>query len=200
MGTPSDVIAGLHNNDPAALKEILHTFRNEMYTRGLWYKLYEDEIEDIILDTIQAVWINRARFKNYNHLKGFMFKTFNNKALNQLRHGQRQKAGRNEYGLYLLYQQATDEENEVMEYYLSRIPAWLDKLTEMQREVVILYIMKDLSALEVSKKLDISVNSVYVHNKNAVDALREIIANELKSGGDGRILPLILLAVLTMIK
>ena len=46
------------------------------------------------------------------------------------------------------------------------------KLTKMERIVVVLHIVNDMTLLEVAYLLDVDISTLYVHKKNAIKKLR----------------------------
>lgn len=132
--------------------------------------LGNDEIAaDITQETFLYIWQKTKSFPNTSAFKSYMYSTLKNKCLNYLRDRVQTSELKEEYGL------ATDQvaiDHLMIEQELkSRVLHEINKLPEMKREIMLMRLEEE-SFEEIAEKLNLSVNTVKAHKKEAYKRLR----------------------------
>lgn len=135
-------------------------------------KYTQDEmaIADIVQDAFVRLWENKSDFKDENAIKGFLYRVVQNAGIDHIRHS---NAARN-YTQQLAAEDETDSfldnllETEVFE----ALRNVFNELTPACKEVYLLS-LEGKSHEEISRQLDISVNTVKKHKNNANHYMRE---------------------------
>jgi RNA polymerase sigma-70 factor (ECF subfamily) len=179
MHNETDVIAGLHNGDPAALKVIWTMYRNGLILYGSTFNLNSDEIEEIVSDTFLTTWLKRPAFESYKHVGGFLFVTVKNKCINRLTQYKKQISRHKEYAIY---QQAGDDEKPRIENLLSLLAPYIEKLPPQGRQVLKLIVEEGLTDEEIAKRLNITTGNVQTIKSESIKKLKELLTNEPGSG------------------
>lgn len=179
MYNETDVIAGLHCGDPAALKVIWDMYRNGLILYGSTFNLNSDEIEEIVSDTFLTIWLKRPAVESYKHVGGFLFVTFKNKCINRLTHYKKQNSRHKEY---VTYQQASDEEKPRIEYLLSLLTPCIEKLPPRGQQVLKLIIEEGLTDEAMAKRLNITIGNVQTIKSESIKKLKEVLNSQSASG------------------
>lgn len=135
----------------------------------------KEESMSIVQDVFLALWEHDNKFENEQALHKYMYASTRNRALNVLRkkgavqNYRKELANETpEYRDRLLF-----IEEETMRHLMLEI----DKLPEHQREVVLMA-LENKNNNEIAELLNISVNTVKFHKKNAYKVLRDKMADD----------------------
>lgn len=132
------------------------------------------DVEDILVETYFEVWCSAGKFNNNSQVMTWILGISRNLAMNWLR---RKKS----YGIFLTLddikeQQLVDELDMALVIRRDRelaLNSALMKLTQQQREILSLVMLKEFSYDMLSEILKIPVNTVKTRVFNAKRALRE---------------------------
>lgn len=130
-----------------------------------------EESESVTQDAFMALWENRSIFPDEISIKAYLYSTVRNKALNILKH----QRIVNEYNSESL--QEIDTEHYYMRSVIGEetrrmIFTAIDSLPEQCRNICLLH-LDGLDNSEIAYLLNISLNTVKFHKKNAYKLLRE---------------------------
>ena len=131
--------------------------------------------EDLVQDALVAVHQRWGRLRDSNAALGYVRRTVVNSARSALRHR----------GVVERYVQRTgaDEATESAEHLAlvhvqhEEMLAALDRLSDKQREVLILRYYSDLSEAEIAETLEISRGAVKTHAHRGLTRLRALLAS-----------------------
>ena len=182
MTNKNNVISRLHGYDAAEFEGIFRHYWPELNRLGLKYGIDPNDVKDVVMDTFVALLINLSKFNSYEHIKGFLIITFENKARDFIKLRTRETARHIEYDYREKYQQASDEDKAVVEYFSRRLPAYLKHLSPQQKEVMKLILSEvKLTDPQIADQLGIKTEHVQAVRYIAKKALGEMLKEELKA-------------------
>jgi len=130
--------------------------------------------EELVSDAFIAYWTKKEDFNNYNQIKSFLYVCTKNACLNHLR---KQKQSPIPHSLEEVEHMLQDDRDLLAEIIktelLELIQYKMKQLPEKQREVFRLSFYESLSHEEISEKLDISIDAVYLHKSRALTFLKK---------------------------
>jgi RNA polymerase sigma factor (sigma-70 family) len=180
------VIAGLHQADPAAIKEIWHLYKPGIVTMlVLDFNLGKEDIEDIVMETFAAIWLKcPSTITTLRHLRYYLRSTARNKCLNLIK--QRKIRIGHEDGLaYMLsHQQLTRQEKQRIEYVIDFVLSHFDDLSPQCKDVLTLHVIEKLSDQAIADKLRITKDIVQSKKSEAIRKLKQMIGNEYPEDPD----------------
>jgi len=152
-----------------AFHELYMKFADRLFSFGMIYSRDQEQVKDCIHDLFFDLYKYRKNLADNDHIRNYLFKSLKHKILS----AQTNK-------LKLVYTNSIQEESETSgegedwnEESLASIQQAVEKLSEHQKEVLKLRFQVGLSYDEVSKILDISVESVRTLVYRTIKALRE---------------------------
>ncbi|MGK6350158.1 RNA polymerase sigma factor [Parapedobacter sp. DT-150] len=149
-----------------------------LYNRSLMYFAMQyvktrEAAEEIVADTFIKVWKLRTRFESLDKLRAFLYISTKNACLNHLRTpGTSVVLDPIEEAEYLLSEDTDAFTRMVRTELLKTIFEEASMLPAKQRDVFNLTYLEDLTAEEISEKLNMSTAAVYINRSRAVAALR----------------------------
>lgn len=154
------------------------TFSEYYQSLCLYTNSYLENMEEstyVAQDVFITLWEKRGSFDDEASLRQYMYTTARNKALNILR---KRKAGMN-YSRDLAYAlpERAHHDRYIEEETFRILFREIDKLPEQQRQVII-YSLDHKNNTEIAELLNISVNTVKFHKKNAYKILREKLSSQ----------------------
>jgi RNA polymerase sigma factor (sigma-70 family) len=197
-----DVIAGLHDDDPAAWRKIWDDYSNSLIIFGIPFLHNEEEVKDYIAGTYLKFRDVRHNFTNIQQVKAFLFITLRNALIDELRR-RKTKAGS-----FKRYSPLSDIENQIpveekpdTEKLKRIVHILLNKLPTQSREVLRLHFIEELSRHEIAEKLGVSIDTVSTIKSRAIKILKKMVDDGEFPGLDpSAILTIIMLIELMTIK
>jgi RNA polymerase sigma-70 factor, ECF subfamily len=161
-------ISLLKDGNQEAFKQFLEENYHSFLRYGSLFIDDFDEIKDIVQEVVIYIWEHRQSIRSDLSLTGYVKQGIKNRCINYIKHRkvvtEHQQTEINEsFG-------EDEQENEIL---LLKLKDALQKLPPKCREVLLLNIENDLSYTEIAQHLNISVNTVKDHMKNAYKQLRE---------------------------
>ncbi len=176
----NDIIDGLRAGDNGAYKTLYARHYNTLCVYA--YKIVADSsaARSIVNDVIFSLWKNRLVIDIQN-LRSYLLRAVRNRCINFLTEEKRRRNLHSglpeEHGL-LEENIAQDTESTPMDYLLAKeldakILGCIDNMPEQTREIFSLSRYADLKYQEIADNLDISVDVVKYHIKQALLRLRQ---------------------------
>lgn len=133
------------------------------------YVMSRDIARDIVQDTFVMLLENRKNINPSQNLKGYLYTTIKNRALNHLRSYKIADSNQCRLIEAILFT-ATEEEEDLME----KVNHYRHQLSQQQQAIITLKI-EGKNYEEIAEKLNITTSTVNVHIKRAYKFLRDNI-------------------------
>lgn len=176
--------------------EIMEMFRDGNHdSLAHIYKLYHKSLvyfarqlisevgqaEDIVQDAFVKLWNKHTDFENFVSIRAFMYVTIKNACLNHLTHLKRaEKVHTNIRKASPAFEEKI--ESQLIKADLMRILlAEIENLADGISKVLKLLYFEELSTYEVSRMLNISIDTVRVQHARGLTALRVFMKSDVKS-------------------
>ena len=167
------ILAEMKAGNSLAFDAIYRKYAKSIY--GFAYgmlKSYEDA-ENLVQEVFICLWINRQKIKKGSSLKYYLFTVAYHTSISFLRN----KAKDNQFKRRLKvlqdkFQEPADSEIEYKELN-TRLTLIINKLPEKQKKVFLLHRREGLTYLEISEKLNISINTVETHMARALKSIKQ---------------------------
>ena len=138
-----------------------------------------DKVEDIVQDVFVYLWNNHKTIHITTSLKNYLYTSVRHGALRELRRlnsMEKHSARLTEFIEYL--QQTEYSEDEVEE--IEQVKLILNNLSPKSRTIFLMSCLEDKTYKQIAEELNISVNTVKYHIKNALAFLQKRMAGYLK--------------------
>jgi len=166
-----DVLTGINSKDRLVFKAF---FEENFSSIVMFADKYLDDMEaaaDVAQECFIQLWRGNMTFDSEDKVKGFLYTTARNLALNELKHdaivARYVQKGMLESEEYL-------RDNVIEEEVYAIIYKAIDELAPQSRKVILLS-LQELSNGEIAEKLGISVNSVRTLKQNAYKKLKGLL-------------------------
>jgi len=166
-----DVVA-LKSGDADALRRVFFLFQPRLY-RFLWLKTRSVEAaEDLVQETFLRLWAARRNLKPTTKLEIYLFRIASNLVRDELRKAERHGQVKVRIDVELA---AADSSDDAIKYsQLARVVDQIvSTLPDAPKTAFLLSRYEELSHLEVSEVMGISVRTVEKHIGNALHVLKD---------------------------
>ncbi|MBU0475606.1 MAG: RNA polymerase sigma factor [Bacteroidetes bacterium] len=160
---------------------LFQKYKNDIYNYSLYMIGNKFEAEDIVQNVLLKIWENLDKF-NILSAKSWIIKTTHNLCIDELR--KRKRSFKNEIPIDDDFDETYNEKSkssidvEISNKILSeQIKMKINLLPENLKSVFVLYEIQGLKYKEISKSLDIPLNSVKVYLLRARKKLQEDLKN-----------------------
>lgn len=169
----------LKRDDERALDEIFHLYFNRLYHFSVEFVKNKEEAREIVQDAMMRFWQRRNYLKDDTGILSYLLIIVRNLSLNYLRQYKK-------HGKFII--SGKDVENELsFNYEVLADPVWnellakettliieraISSLTEKCRKVFELSRFEEMSNIEISQQLNISVKTVEGHITEALKSIR----------------------------
>lgn len=147
--------------------------------RYLWkYIRSEESAEDIVQDVFTEVWENREYLDRAGHLRGFLYESARNKALNHIKHQKivnqyiselKQQKKASFYGDFYHGENDYRAVSKTIEESICNLPPRGRQIFELNKN-------EGLTYMEISEYLDISLKTVETHMRRAFKKIRNCLS------------------------
>ena len=166
-----DTVIGINNKDRRIFKVF---FEKNFSSVVMFANKYIDDMEiaaDIAQECFIRLWREDLTFESEDKIKGFLYTTARNLALNELKHGAIvtryvQKG--------MLESEEYTRDNIIEEEVYALVYKAIDELAPQSRKVILMS-LQELSNGEIAEQLNISINSVRTLKQNAYKKLRGLL-------------------------
>ena len=155
-----------------SLSDIFDQYYNPLVLHAHFYIPEIEECEDLVQDLMATLLLNKKEFTNEKNLKGYLYTSIKNKALNIIRsHKLNEK--------YVAYTERFESDGDnLMDTIIEKevhsiIHNAINLLPGRCREVFKLIVFESLSYEEAAEKLQVSVNTIKTQRSRAVKILKE---------------------------
>jgi len=183
----------MHRTDGELIKDYLLGNKNDFdeivnrYLKMIYNFVYrftgnEKVAEDITQETFLKAWKNLKKFDLNKSFKTWIYSIAKNTAIDYLRKRKDIPISMfdNESGGNIIEDTLTDDELKADEIYImaenkKQVESVLTKLSEIQKEVVILKYVNELSLTEVSDILNIPRETIKSHHRRALIKMKKLL-------------------------
>ncbi|HEY0298136.1 MAG TPA: RNA polymerase sigma-70 factor [Arachidicoccus sp.] len=130
--------------------------------------------EDIITDAFLKSWEKRNDFKDFAHIKNFLYITVKNASFNFIRNKQREKAKHEIFSESYLNEEDFAFKEIVHAELMAEVRKAIDMLPAKMRKVFILSYVEQLSNAEIAARLNISDQTVRNQKSKSLSILRSV--------------------------
>ena len=172
-----ELIKKAQKGDKNAFTDIILQIRNDLYKIAKTRISSDDDIEDLIQDTMIETYKHIKKLREPEKFKMWVIKILVNKCNKLYKKKYRNDISIDEYNLenYIILNSQKDIEDDLNFYYL------IKKLKYEERIVLVLHYMEQYSVKDISKILKINENTVKTHLFRARERIKKDL-NE-KEGG-----------------
>jgi RNA polymerase sigma-70 factor (family 1) len=170
----TDLIAGLHNGDEAALRYLFEQLYPRLchFARSL---LHQDiEAEDVVQEAFLKLWSRRQHFHSFAALRSFLYVSIRNACLNVLKHQRivhdHEAAEAGEEA-----DEATIAQRLIQAEVLGQLQEALAKLPPGCKQVIELGYFEGLRNNEIASQLQVSVNTIKTQKARALYLLKGLL-------------------------
>lgn len=155
--------------DEKVFKSLFDAAYNELVRTATFYVNDSFVAEDIVQEVFIQLWEKREELRGVRSLPDFMLHCVKNRCLNHVKHQQVE----DRYKQHCLQEELSEEDESANEECLEKLEHLLEHLPEKRREVLKMSVFESKSYEEISKTLNISMNTVKDHIKKAYAFLRD---------------------------
>ncbi len=184
--TDQEIITDYLNGEKEEFTEIVYRYLKMVY--NFVYRLVscEKEAEDITQEVFLKVWKNVKNFDVEKSLKTWIFTIAKNTAFDYLRKRKDipMSVFDNDEGENVIEDNLEDIERRPDEVFAlaqnkKQINKVIKELSIIQKEVIILKYVNEMSLSEVSEIMDMSKDTVKSHHRRAILKMRKLLSNKL---------------------
>lgn len=170
----------LQKDDRVAFYNLYERYSKRLYCFVLQYVKLDADAEEIVQEVFIKIWEKRKTIDVYSSFESFLFTIAYNATISLLR----KRVTENKYLAHLQAIQQTSKTTELTdELYFNelneKLKALLNELTPRQKEIFLLSREEGFTHEQISKKLNISVNTVKKHMSNTISFLKSHLNNGL---------------------
>lgn len=164
-----ELIKKAQKGDKNAFTDIILQIRNDLYKIAKTRISSDDDIEDLIQDTMIETYKHIKKLREPEKFKMWVIKILVNKCNKLYKKKYRKDISIDEYNLenYIILNSQKDIEDDLNFYYL------IKKLKYEERIVLILHYMEQYSVKDISKILKINENTVKTHLYRARERIKK---------------------------
>jgi RNA polymerase sigma-70 factor (ECF subfamily) len=167
---------------------LIQQYKNKIYTYSLYMLKNRMDADDVTQEVMIRIWQNIDKF-NILAAKAWIIKTTNNLCIDYLR--RRSVAVNREFEIDEFFEDTYSKNHNSENPYLtthfrmitSKVKEAIQRLPENLRRVFVLYEIEEMKYKEISKALDLPINSVKVYllraRKKLQEELKEYVQQEI---------------------
>src|SRR5690554_2883724 len=165
-----------------AFYQLYERYSRRLYGFVLRFIKLDSEAEEIVQEVFIKIWESREKIDIYSSFESFLFTIAYNATISQFRKKTSEKKYLEHLKSIQQVENAPDLIEEIQYNELSeKVHSLLNEITPRQREIFRLSREQGLTHDEISKKLDISTNTVKKHISNTLAYLKIHLDKELIS-------------------
>jgi RNA polymerase sigma-70 factor (family 1) len=175
----TELILRIAEGDEQAFTRFFNNYQQKVFAFAMHFLKSETLAKEVVLDVFLGIWKRRSHLQSIEKLEAFLYISARNRSFTLLKKEAMEDIVRRKGSLYsALHVTGPEEALQVKEIdaFLSEA---VNKLPDQQKRVYMMSRMEGLSHLEISKQLNISVNTVNVHITQALRSIRNYLSSRL---------------------
>jgi RNA polymerase sigma-70 factor (family 1) len=149
-----------------------------MYTVALKYLRDKAQAEDAIQEVFLKLWINRHKLDENLSIKGFLFSMLKNHLLNSIRNRKTALAKQTQLSIGQTDSQNNTDNELLMDEYQAYLTGGIEKLSPQRQNIFKMRFYMGLTNQEISRKLNISINTVKFQLSQATKLLKTYLKKD----------------------
>jgi len=171
LNSQSDLLKGIQNKKVEAFEELYRLFYGDLTVYAQTYVYQQDIAEDLVQECFYTLWDSDYSQNINKSLKSYLYSVVRNKCLNHLRHLQVEDKYRSKEMHAIQFSESYDILDD--EELIGKVKAAIEYLPEKCRLTFKMAVLQEMKYIEIAEELDLSVNTVKYHIKNAYRILRK---------------------------
>jgi RNA polymerase sigma factor (sigma-70 family) len=135
----------------------------------------EQEAKDLVQAFFLEIWEKNIYMRLNGDIKGYLFRSVQNKCLNYLRQQETQSKRQEKLTDYLFNNNDEQQENGNIDRIYTKLDGALNDLSKQRKEALKLVYLQDKKYKEAADIMGISINSLKTHLKTGLKSLRETL-------------------------
>ena len=173
-----ETIAMLRQSSQWAFETIFNKYSGELYIYCLQFTKSREKAKDIVHDVFIRLWLNRDKLKDVDSLRPLLFQMSKRQLINAFRSNVNSPVFE-QYVEQKDYRRSETCSNIEYEEFVSLLHRCLEKLPKQQRVIVSKSKLENLSPSEISKELNISIQTVRNQLSQGLKEIRKLLSNSL---------------------
>ena len=130
-----------------------------------------EEAKDIVQEVFFNLWDKSGKFQISTSISGYLFTTTKNKALNHIKSNKIHDKHHEMIKEAWIYSEHLEPEND--DELISKLFMAIDNFPAQMKKAILLRTTRDMKYEEIAKEMNLSLNTVKTHLKNAFRLLRQ---------------------------
>lgn len=172
-----DLLVLLKIGDKNSFNEIYNRYRDKMYTLAFRYIKDREESADIVQKVFVKIWVMHAELNSSINIKSYLYTMTRNALLNYIR----DNTSRLKHNYMILQQKGDEDDIYELAARKSAVRELLMAIKKlpMQQQKVAMYRCEGFSNMEISKKMNLSLNTINTHYKQCLINLKKELGSIL---------------------
>ncbi|MNE38011.1 RNA polymerase sigma factor SigM [compost metagenome] len=177
MNIQSDqqLLQQLKTGDTKAYDAIFLKYYKLLCVNAYFYLRDEQEAKDLVQAFFLEIWEKNIYMRLNGDIKGYLFRSVQNKCLNYLRQQETQSKRQEKLTDYLFNNNDEQQENGNIDRIYTKLDGALNDLSKQRKEALKLVYLQDKKYKEAADIMGISINSLKTHLKTGLKSLRETL-------------------------
>lgn len=172
-----DFIKGVNTKDARAWKRIYTDYYSPLCHYAMKILNDQEQAADLVQGAIIKLWETPLHFENITALNVYLYRMVNNNCLKEIRDKGREDQHLKEWAFFTEEVESESLSAIVFEEVVRKLRCVIDEMPPKRREVILMS-MKKMKNEEISENLNISLNTVKKHKKEAYAVIKKAIQSD----------------------
>jgi RNA polymerase sigma-70 factor (family 1) len=175
----TDLVLRITAGDEQAFTRLFNNYQQKVFAFAMHFLKSETLSKEVVLDVFLGIWKRRSHLQSIEKLEAFLYISARNRSFTLLKKEAMEDIVRRKGSLYSALPVTGPEEALQVKEIDAFLSEAVNKLPDQQKRVYMMSRMEGLSHLEISKQLNISINTVNVHITQALRSIRNYLSSRL---------------------
>lgn len=177
-GEIQEFIKGVNTKSAKAWERIYADYYSPLCHYAMRILNDRELAEDLVQGAIIKLWETPLRFDGIAAFNVYLYRVINNNCLKEIRDRNREDKRLKEWAFFTDEVESESLSAIVFEEVIRKLRRVIDEMPPKRREVILMC-MKRMRNEEISKELNISLNTVKKHKKEAYAMIKEAVKSDL---------------------
>lgn len=173
-----DFIDGINDKNAKAWERIYMDYYSPLCHYAMRILNDQEQAADLVQAAIIKLWETPLHFDDISAFNVYLYRTVNNNCLKELRDKNREDRRLKEWAFFTEEFESESLSAVVFEEVVRKLRHVIDEMPPKRREVILMS-MKKMKNEEISAELNISLNTVKKHKKEAYAVIKKAIQSDL---------------------